>query len=138
MTLSTFLVEHQGDTDTMRPREVVAASRGAARMEVLRDLWDVFGRDFATFADLRVTRVGPATSSERLLRVATYRGVPGARAGDVVMVGRARAELADADESANFVVVFLDGPRRGQRAHVYVSDITWPAPAAAACAGSRA
>lgn len=123
MRLSTYLVEHRGDTDRVRSREVVAASRSAARMEVLRDLWDVFGRDFATFGDLRVRRLGPPVSSERLLRVAKYRGVPGARAGDEVEVHGKAGVIADADDSANFIVVFNDK----KRAHVHVSEIKWKA-----------
>lgn len=138
MRLSTYLVEHCDGADAMQPRQVVAVSRSSARMQVLRDLWETWGRGRADFADLRVRRIGGPRTSDRLRRVAEYRGVPHARAGDVVTVGGVRAEIVDADESANFVVLFLDGTLRGSTGHVHVGYIEWPARVAAACAGSQA
>lgn len=142
MKLSTFEVTHRDGADTMQPRSVVAPSRGSARMSVLRDLRDAWGTESATFADLRVRRIGPPVSSAQLVRVAAYRGVPHARAGDLLDVFGQQAQLADADDSANFVVLFLTGPRRGQRGSVHVRDLHWqdraPAAVAAAdCEGSQ-
>jgi hypothetical protein len=47
------------------------------------------------------------------LRTATYRDVPFARIGMSVEVGGYKGEIAGKNSSANFDILFLEGPHRG-------------------------
>lgn len=91
-------------------QEVNARSAGEARNSARVDLREA-GMDI-TFADLRVRVLGPARSSERLERVAKYRGRPEFVVGARVVSGSRTGVIVGADECANFVVA-LDGGGMG-------------------------
>jgi len=50
---------------------------------------------------------------QEFARTATYRGVPFAKIGMSVEVGGFKGEIAGKNSSANFNILFLEGPHRG-------------------------
>ena len=75
-----------------------------------------------SYPDLKYTDITACRGSDRpsqriydeFLRTATYRGVPFARIGMAVEVERLKGEIAGKNSDANFNVLFLEGPYRGQ------------------------
>jgi len=104
-TLFAWAVRHRSEST-----EVILnhTSRGRAVYEALRDWQGVWPS--LKFTDLRVRKVGAPVTSPRLLRVATYRGLPHVRAGDRVKVrGLKSGFIVDGNDSANFDVLMDEG-----------------------------
>jgi len=101
--------------------ECNARSAGAARYEFLLSLRDA-GYE-VSFKDLRVKRIGAPRSSDRLLRVAAYRGRPELVAGTRVLCDGALGTVLDGDSSANFVVEFDPGSPYAGRCSVHPADL---------------
>lgn len=86
---------------------VHARTRGGAVAEYLRDVRDCWPD--VQFTDLRAKKIGAPITSDRLKRVAKYRGMPWVRAGmRVTVCGDMAGVVVDGNESANFEVL-LDG-----------------------------
>lgn len=74
-----------------------------------------------SYPDLKYTDVTACRGSEHpdakvyreFLRTATYRDVPFARIGMSVEVGGFKGEIAGKNSSANFDILFLEGPHEG-------------------------
>jgi hypothetical protein len=84
-----------------------ALSAGKARYDYLLGVREAYPD--ATFADIRVRKIGPAVTSEAFLRNAAYRGMPNIRCGDKVTVNGRRGFIVGHNGSANFDVVFDEG-----------------------------
>lgn len=83
-------------------------SRGGAVAEYMRDMRDIWPD--VKFTDFRVRKLGPAVTSDRLRRVAKYRGTPWAVAGArVLVIGERGGYIVDGNSSANFDVLLDDG-----------------------------
>jgi len=103
--------------------EIYAASAGAARYEWYRELRDLCytvqdGDDYVdvSFRHIRVRKVGrSATMAAEVMCVGSERGVPFARLGMSVKVGEWSGRIAGVNDSANFDVLFEDGPHKGQK-----------------------
>lgn len=92
---------------------VHAQTAGKARYEYWRDLHEAWPDIPFTAVTCHVS--GPATSSEAFRNTALYRHVPFAYVGMRVIVGNWRGVLAGVNSSANFDVIFEDGPHVGQK-----------------------
>lgn len=92
---------------------VHATSASKARAECVRQLRA--GGAAAGFPDVRVRSMGAPVTSERLRRVASYRGRPELVAGVRVLAAGNRGTVVDADDSCNFVVLFDAGTRHAGR-----------------------
>lgn len=94
------------------PHETIinSSSAGRAKSQYVRgcDLCDV------RFTDVRVRRCGGPVTTADLVRVAEYRGVPFVRAGMRVQVGQHSGRIVAHNDSANFNVLFEDGPYAGE------------------------
>jgi hypothetical protein len=86
-------------------------SRGRAKSQFVRDL-DIDG---IGFTDIRSRNLGKPMNTEGISRVAKHRGVPFAKAGMRVQVGQSRGHIVGHNSSANFDVLFDEGPYKGAR-----------------------
>ncbi len=81
-----------------------ARSADAARYEYVlevRDCWpDV------KYTDIQSRKLGPAHTSEALMRTARYRGMPNLRCGEAVIVDGLPGVVVGHNDSANFDVLF--------------------------------
>lgn len=85
-------------------------TRGGAIAEYMRDFSDCMPD--VKFTDMRARKLGPASTSARLQRVAECRGMPWVRAGmRVTVCGDMAGVIVDGNESANFDVLLDDGVR---------------------------
>lgn len=106
------------------PHETVinTTSAGKARYEYLMDVREV--APDATFADIRVRKLGPAHTSEQFTRTAAYRGMPNVRCGQRVIAFGAHGVIVGHNDSANFEVQFAeDSEFKGGRGNVHPCDI---------------
>jgi hypothetical protein len=62
------------------------------------------------FTDIRVRKIGAPHTSEGFKHNAEYRGMPDVRCGDRVKVGDRTGTIVGHNSSANFDVLFDDGP----------------------------
>lgn len=90
-----------------------ALSAGKAKYEYFRDLREAWPEIPFTAVTCHVA--GPVTTPESFLATARYRGVPFARIGMKVTVGEWNGLILGANASANFDVLFQDGPYAGQK-----------------------
>lgn len=102
-------------------RTVNAATAGAARYDYLLDIRDAYPD--ATFADIRVRKLGPAHTSERFKRNAEYRGMPDLRCGEAVTVNGRPGFVVGHNGSANFDVLFSGGDWSGCVLNVHPSEL---------------
>ena len=94
-------------------------SASAAKVRHFHALRESFPE--ARFTDLRVRQAGPAHSSEEFIRCALRRGLPTLRCGDVVVSGGARGLVVGHNSSANFDILFLEGPHARLTLNVHPS-----------------
>ncbi len=85
-------------------------SSGRAKSEFMRHL----DMDTIPFTDVRVRTLGQPVTTEGINRVAKYRGVPFVKAGMRCQVGESGGSIVGHNASANFDVLFEDGPYKGQ------------------------
>lgn len=114
-----FAVRYRDD-----PHETVinAPSAGKARYEYLMDVRDV--APDATFADIKVRKIGTAHTSERFKHNAAYRGMPDVRCGQRVIACGVNGVIVGHNDSANFEVLFAeDSEFKGGRGNVHPGDI---------------
>jgi hypothetical protein len=102
-------------------RTVNATKAGTARYQYLLDIRESYPD--ATFADIRVRKIGPAHSSDAFLRTATYRGMPELRCGEEVRVSGRRGFVVGHNDSANFDVLFAEGEWAGAVLNCHPNDI---------------
>lgn len=89
------------------PTQINHRTAGKAKSEYLRDVRESWPD--ITYLDLTVRKVSSsAFSSQQFLRVAHYRGLPDARCGQRVIVGKGRGVIVGYNSSANFDVLFDD------------------------------
>ena len=97
------------------PRIIHHESAGKAKYEFFLDVTDAY-------PDLKYTQItacrvdaGPDERIHRdFVRTATMRGVPFARIGMAVEVDGTKGEIAGNNSDANFDILFLEGPHKGQ------------------------
>ena len=92
-------------------RQIHATSPGKAKREYWRDIHESW--EDVPFTAIRVRVVGPPQTSDAFRRTAEYRGVPFARVGMAVKVGEWNGRIIGNNASANFDILFDDGPHAG-------------------------
>lgn len=105
-------------------RIVYALSAGKAKYEYLMDVRESWQN--VSFKDLTCRSVRSFRQTDHFERTAKYRGVPGARIGMEVKAGGCRGVLVGSNDSANFDVLFLEGPAKGQTGNVHPGSIKFP------------
>lgn len=105
---------------------LTASAAKAAHFRALREIFPNIA-----FTDLRVRLAGPAHSSEDFIRCAIKRGLPDLRCGDTVLSAGARGLVVGHNSSANFDVLFIEGPHANLTLNVHPSGFS---PQAAAVA----
>jgi hypothetical protein len=104
-------------------RIVWAQSAGKAKAIYWRDVRESWPD--IPFTAARVRKCGESQSLD-LHRVAVYREVPFARNGMVVKVGGWYGKIVGPNSSANFDILFVDGPHRGNVLNCHPNwDITY-------------
>jgi hypothetical protein len=92
-------------------RVINTTTRGKAKSEYFRDLkesWDI------PFKDIRVRKLGCPVQTDGFLHTAKYRGVADvAKIGGKVKVNGSIGYIVGNNASANFDVLFEDGPYKG-------------------------
>src|SRR5208337_2842810 len=99
---------------TFPPTTVYHVTAGKAKYQFWMEVSE-------SYPDLKYTDITVCRGSDlprkavydEFLRTATYRGVPFARIGMDVEVGGHKGEIAGKNPSANFDILFLDGPHTG-------------------------
>lgn len=94
---------------------------GQAKHDHFRHVHDAW--DNTKFTDIRVRKIGAPHTSQQFVRNAQYRGMPGVRCGDRVMVGDSAGTIAGHNSSANFNVLFHSGKYAGLTLNVHPSEI---------------
>ena len=102
-------------------RTVNGLTAGKVRYDYLLDVRESYPE--ATFADIRVRKLGPAVTTEAFKRTATYRGMPDLRCGEAVSVNGRRGRVVGNNDSANFDVCFIDGDWAGCTLNVHPSEL---------------
>ncbi len=104
---------------------VHAASAGKAKAHYWRHVTDPWPD--IPFTAVRCRRLLAPQSSEEFIKVAVYRGLPDARCGDRVRVGRAVGTIVGYNCSANFDVLFDDDSQdyAGERLNVHPASLTF-------------
>lgn len=75
------------------------------------------------YTDIRVRKIGRPVTSEQFLNNAKYRGMPDLRCGHRVKVDKSTGTVVGHNSSANFEVLFEDGPYRGLTLSVHPSEL---------------
>lgn len=94
------------DHETILNRETA----GQAKADFFSEFSDCGFR----YIDVRVRRLGPAVTTDDIVRTAKYRGVPFARAGMRVKVENDYGRIVSHNDSANWNVLFETGRWKGQ------------------------
>lgn len=96
-----------------------ARTRGQAKREYHLQVTDAWPD--IPYTAVRCRKLGASRSSDEFIRNAEYRGLPGARCGQRVRVGKGRGVIVGHNSSANFDVLFdSDSPTYpGQRLNVH-------------------
>ena len=100
---------------------VNALTAGGAKVEYWRSVTEAWPG--IQYTAVRARKLGPAQSSERFLSNAAYRGMPDIRCGDEVTVNGHSGLIAGHNSSANFDVLFIDGPWNEKTINVHPSEI---------------
>jgi hypothetical protein len=116
IAVSAFECRFDGFVSTIN-----AGSAGKARYEYLLSVRESYPD--ATFADIRVRKVGPAHTSAAFLRTAKYRGIPDLRCGEAVTVNERSGFVVGHNDSANFDVLFADGDWKDCVLNVHPSEL---------------
>lgn len=98
-------------------RTVHAESAGKAKSEYWRDVTEPWPDVPFTAVTCRV--IGGPVTSDAFRRTAEYRGVPFARVGMRVQAGEWHGVIVGNNDSANFDVLFEDGPFKGQKGNCH-------------------
>jgi hypothetical protein len=101
---------------------VNASSPGKAKGSYHREVCDAWPD--VPYTAMRCRKMGGPHSSEQFLNNARYRGMPGVRCGQRVLVGEERGVIVGHNASANFDVLFdADSKYRGQTLNVHPESI---------------
>ncbi len=92
---------------------VIETSPGRAK----RERWHRIREPYPDipYTAVRCRVAGPIEDTEAFRRTASYRGVPFAHMGMSVKVGGHSGIIVDRNDSANFDVLFFEGPNKGLR-----------------------
>lgn len=97
------------------PRIIHHESAGKAKYEFFLDVTDVYPD--LKYTQITACRVGVDLDNavfREFARTATYRDVPFAKIGMSVEVDGLKGEIAGKNSDANFDILFLEGPHKGQ------------------------